>query len=515
METEDLYWFSFILVTIVGFFTFKLMTKNRHFFRVRGVPFEKPHFIYGNLGEVTSGKLSSLELIASFYQKFENERIFGFYNYLSPVYYIRDPELIRKLWINEFNSFANHAYFLDESKDPILGNQLHLLKNEKWRQMRHTLTPVLSGQSVSSMSSLIRTNSLDLVDHLKASVDSELEFKGIFLKYVFNVIANCAFGLELNTFKDESDKFCTYGTALVYGNNPVQTLKTMMFYLFPKMTTQMKVRLMEDEHAAYFTNLIGSTISEREKKNVNRADVIQMLHQANKGELKAEGQDDEVLQMKDFSKCKWNQEELIAQCIAFFGSGFEPLVNLLSFAAYELAANPDVQQKLLSELEGSLRDDPVVSDTVDKLPYLNMVISETLRKWPASPSLDRECSKDYLLDDGGCRVQFRKGDTLWVSIWALHRDERNFPEPERFDPERFSEKNKASITPGTYMPYGVGPRNCIGTRLASLVAKITLVDLVRNFKLELGSRMVQPLRLSKTSYSMEPEGGFWLKMTPR
>lgn len=410
------------------------------------------------------GRYVKFFYIEKYVTKAELFRIFGFFNYLSPVYYIRDPELIRKLWVQEFNAFANHPYFLDESKDPILGNQLHLLKNEKWRQMRHTLTPVFSGRSASFMSSLVRTNSLDLIDHLKASVDPELEFKGIFQKYAFNVIANCAFGLELNTFKDESDKFCTYGSALVYGNNPVQTLKTMLFYLFPKWMVQMKVRLMEDEHAAFFTNLIGSTITEREKKNLNRPDLIQMLHQANKGELKPTGQEDEVLQMKDFSKRKWNQEELIAQCIAFFGSGFEPLINLLSFATYELAANPDVQQKLLFEIEKSLKDSPVVYETVEKLPYLEMVVAETLRKWPATPSLDRECSQDYLLDDGGCRVQFRKGDTLWVSVWALHRDEQNFPEPERFDPERFSEASKPTIKPFSYMPYGVGPRGCIGKK---------------------------------------------------
>ncbi|XP_065075484.1 probable cytochrome P450 9f2 [Ochlerotatus camptorhynchus] len=515
MDTEDLYWVSFTLVTVVGYYTFKLLTRYRSFFKARGVAYEKPHFIYGNLLEVNSGKLSSLELIADFYQKFKNERVFGFFNYLTPVYYIRDPELVRKLWVHEFDSFSNHAYFLDESKDPILGNQLHLMKDEKWRQMRHTLRPVFAGQSVALMSSLIRTNSLDLVDYLKASVDSELEFKGVFQKYTFNVIASCAFGLELNTFKDESDKFCTYGSALVTGTNPVQTMKTIFFYLFPKLMTRMKVRLMEEEHATYFMDLVQSTMSDRVKKNLSRPDMIQMLHQANKGELKAEDEVDEFLQMKDFSKRKWDEEELVAQCVAFFGTGFEGLVNLFSFAAYELAANPEVQQKLLEEIENSLEDSPVVYHTVVKLPYLEMVVSETLRKWPAVPSSDRECSQDFLLDDEGLRVQFKKGDTLWVSIWALHRDENYFPDPELFDPERFSVANKGNITPYTYMPYGAGPRNCIGMRLVSLAIKITLVDLVKNFKLALGTRMVQPLRLSKTSYSMEPEGGFWLQMTPR
>ncbi|XP_053697994.1 probable cytochrome P450 9f2 [Sabethes cyaneus] len=515
MNTEDLYWFTFTLVTIVGYFTFKLLTRYRHFFYVRGVAFEKPHFIYGNLNDVLSGKTSTLELVQQFYHKFKDQRLFGFYNYLSPVFYIRDPNLARRIWTQEFKHFSNHGYFLDENKDVILGNQLHLLKGDKWKQMRHTVSPIFAAKNVALMTSLIRTNSLDLVDFLAASVEPELDFKGIFQKHVFNVIASCAFGLELNTFKTESDPFCHIGSSLVFGNNPVQTIKTMLFYLFPKLMGKMKIQLMESSHAKYFLRIVKSALKERKENNLNRPDMIQFLEKARNGELHLDTESEDCLQMRDFSRRKWSDEELIAQCVAFFGTGFEAMVNLLSFAVYELAANADVQEKLLEEIRNQLSDNPVTYEAVTGMTYLDMVISETLRKWPASPTCDRECSNDFSLNENGQRVQFRKGDSIWVSLWALQRDESYFPEPERFDPQRFSETNRGRIADSGYMPFGLGQRDCIGRYFALLVAKVTLVDVLRKFQLRLGSKIVAPLQLAKGSVTLEPEGGFWLEFHPR
>ncbi|XP_058459534.1 cytochrome P450 9b2-like [Malaya genurostris] len=515
MNVEDLYWFSFTLVTIVSYFTFKLLTRYRDFFTVRGVAFEKPHFIYGNLNDVLSGKISSLELIQQFYRKFENARIFGFYNYLSPAFYIRDPELIEKLWVQEGAHFANHGYFLDESKDTILGNQLHLLKDKKWSQMRCTLGAVLSTQTVTSMTSLIRTNSIDLVDYLKSSSNTEMEFKEVALKHTFNVVASCAFGVKLNTFTDENDKLCHVGYSVMYGNNPVQTFKTMLFYLFPKVMSKMNVQLMEASHSKYFLSLLKSATKNHHQKNTNRSSVIQLLNQATQGELRVDEGERAYLQIKDVATRTWSDEELVAQCVAFFGSSFESMVNLISFACYELAANPNIQQKLLEEIRSSLKDGPLTYETVNEITYLDMVVCETLRKWPASPSCDRECSQDYLLAQDDLRLQFRKGDSLWVSVWAMHRDERYFPDPERYDPERFGETRKGEIRANTYLPFGIGQRNCIGRRLALLVVKITLVDLIQNFQLNLGSKLKEPLRLAKASFALEPDGGFWLQLTHR
>ncbi|XP_055636562.1 cytochrome P450 9b2-like [Toxorhynchites rutilus septentrionalis] len=516
MNVEDLYWFAFTIVTIVGFFTFKLITKHRHVFTARGVAFEKPHFLYGNQNDVLNQKVSSLVNVEHLYRKFHNERIFGFFNYLSPIFYIREPELIDKLWVHQFSHFSNHGYFLDESKDTILGNQLHLLKGDKWCQMRALLSPAFETRNVAMMCSLIRTNSLDLVDYLATVVNSELDSKDFFQKHTFNVIASCAFGLEVNYFNNDRDKFCEVGSSLVFGQNPMQAIKTMLFYLFPRLMGKMGIRLMEEGDVKYFLGVLRSTSQQREDSNAKRCNMIQFLNRIQNGELETGENDPEVVQMLGFAERKWTDEELIAQSVSFFGNGFESVVNLLSFAAYELTANPEVQEKLFAEIQTTLGDVPLTYESVSKMTYLDMVINETLRKWPAMPTLDRECSRDYDLNEGDYRLQFRKGDSVWVSTWALHRDEKYFPEPERFDPERFNVENKLKIIPHTYLPFGVGPRNCIGIQFALLVAKITLIDVLRNFQLRPGDSFTQNLTLAKGSFSLEPEAkGFCLQLCTR
>lgn len=101
--------------------------------------------------------------------------------------------------------------------------------------------------------------------------------------------------------------------------------------------------------------------------------------------------------------------------------------------------------------------------------YMDMVISETLRLWPAAPATDRFCVKDYNYDDGQIKFQVDKGTALSIPIVSLHHDEKYWNNPKKFNPERFSDDNKDMIVPGTYMPFGVGPRNCIVSDLATVM----------------------------------------------
>lgn len=89
---------------------------------------------------------------------------------------------------------------------------------------------------------------------------------------------------------------------------------------------------------------------------------------------------------------------------------------------------------------------------------------ETLRKWSPAVALDRVCTKPYKLNVDGRSYQFNVGDVLWLPVLGIHRDEKYYPNPEKFDPDRFNETNKANINPASYLPFGVGPRNCIGSR---------------------------------------------------
>lgn len=140
----------------------------------------------------------------------------------------------------------------------------------------------------------------------------------------------------------------------------------------------------------------------------------------------------------------------------------------MSFLAHEIAANPEVQDKLMSEInevQAELDGKTITYDVLQKMKYLDQVICETLRMYPAAPFIDRVCLKDYDLKYDDKVAHIKKGTMMWFPVAGLHQDPKYFPNPKKFDPERFSEENKANINMDAYLPFGLGPRNCIGSRL--------------------------------------------------
>lgn len=101
-------------------------------------------------------------------------------------------------------------------------------------------------------------------------------------------------------------------------------------------------------------------------------------------------------------------------------------------------------------------------EALTRMKYLDMIVSETLRCWTPVNSTERCCTKPCVLENSdGTKVQINKGDGIWIAIIPIHMDEKYFPDPETFDPERFNDQNKTTIKPGTFIPFGSGPRNLI------------------------------------------------------
>lgn len=143
---------------------------------------------------------------------------------------------------------------------------------------------------------------------------------------------------------------------------------------------------------------------------------------------------------------------------SIFFVGFETSSSMLTFTIYELASNPDIQIKLFEEIaamNAQLSGKSIHYDALQKLKYLDQVISETLRKWPPLFQLDRICTKEYLFDNGHLKFKVEKGQSVLIPVYAIHHDPNYYPEPERFNPDRFNDENKNSIQ-GTYMPFGIG-----------------------------------------------------------
>ncbi|XP_028719508.1 cytochrome P450 3A25-like [Peromyscus leucopus] len=142
--------------------------------------------------------------------------------------------------------------------------------------------------------------------------------------------------------------------------------------------------------------------------------------------------------------------------------------------------------------------------------YLDMVVNETLRLYPAANRLERISKKDVQING----VFIPKGTVVMVPTYPLHRDPEYWPEPEEFCPERFSKENKGSINPYVYLPFGYGPRNCLGMRFALISMKFAVVRVLQNFTLQPCEETQIPLKLSKRTI-FQPEEPIILKVVSR
>jgi len=142
-----------------------------------------------------------------------------------------------------------------------------------------------------------------------------------------------------------------------------------------------------------------------------------------------------------------------------------------------------------------------------------VIILEGLRKWPVAAIADRRCAKPYTLAPTTPKdptVTLNVGDYLWIPIYSIHHDPKYYPDPEKFNPERFSEENKGKIKPYTYMGFGVGPRSCIASRFALLEIKSLLFHLLNKFEIVPVKDTQIPLIFSKAALTVVPEGGIIL-----
>ncbi|EFN63655.1 Cytochrome P450 9e2 [Camponotus floridanus] len=212
---------------------------------------------------------------------------------------------------------------------------------------------------------------------------------------------------------------------------------------------------------------------------------------------------------------------MVAQAFIFFFGGFESSSVLMCFAAHEIAVNQDIQKRLHNEIDEVLEktNGQGSYEAINSMEYLDAVINEALRMYPAGLALDRLCLKDFELPPtlpGMKSFTLKKGHAIWIPIYGLHHDPQYFKEPGKFDPERsLGERKKESLNCGAYLPFGLGPRMCIGDRFALLETKVLLFHLLARCDFEPCERTSMPLKLSKGGFTLKPEGDFWLNISPR
>jgi cytochrome P450 family 9 len=271
----------------------------------------------------------------------------------------------------------------------------------------------------------------------------------------------------------------------------------------------LKVPFLNKDASKYFSTVINETIKAREDQNIIRGDLLQLMLEA-----RNENKTHNGLSERGKSKgvIKISNAEIASQAMIFFFAGFDTVSTAMCFGSYEMAINKDIQDRLREEIMETHKDGKVTYETLMQMKYMDMVVSETLRKWPPFPNIDRLCTKPYTIEptnEDEKPVPILLNQQVWIPIYGIQRDPKYFPNPEKFDPERFSDENKNNIVPYTYNPFGIGPRICIGNRFALLEIKALFFNLLLNYEIVPTKKTPIPLVLSK-DFSQIPEDALWL-----
>lgn len=241
----------------------------------------------------------------------------------------------------------------------------------------------------------------------------------------------------------------------------------------------MRLKGLPEYMREFCMKIVSSTIKEREGKNIVKKDLMQFLIQLrNNSETKSDADEWKINsgihgEFKFFmhtfchvyptagkSVKSMSYEEIAAQVFIFYIAGSETSSSTIAYTIYELTQNEELMTRALNDVNATLEkhNGEMTYEAVSDMKFIDLCVKESLRKYPF-PILNRECTKSYQLP--GTKFTVEKGTGIIISLLGLHRDERFFPNPEKYDPDRFTEEKRA-YNEDMYMPFGAGPRNCIG-----------------------------------------------------
>ncbi|KAI2474288.1 hypothetical protein C4B38_000356 [Diabrotica virgifera virgifera] len=371
------------------------------------------------------------------------------------------------------------------------------MTDQTWRDMRSILSPLFTSSKLKIMYNLMSECAENVTKYFRNQKDGvfEVTMKDLSARYANDIIATTAMGFQVDSIGDPENVF--YKMAKIVSN----------LSSFWRMIV--KLEFYEGESRRFFRNLIKDAVYARKAESIVRPNMIHLMIQA-QNKLKEKPQNSDVV--NEDNNLEITMEDITAHALIFFIAGFESSSGLMCYMAYELVVNPDIQTRLRQEIDEAFEEcnGTLSYEAVMKMKYLDMVVSETMRKWPNFVSTDRVCTKEYTIKAQTAEeidLIIEKGTVLQLPIYAIQNDPKNFPDPQRFDPERFSAENKDRINPYAYIPFGVGPRVCIGTRFALMQTKIFFAHLLHEFEIIPTTKTKIPFEISKKSFNLSTKDG--------
>ncbi|XP_055351556.1 cytochrome P450 3A24-like [Paramacrobiotus metropolitanus] len=527
-------WLVLGICGLVAYFIYDAYRKNAYW-REKGVP---APFLYPVVGRF-------LEQIYAGQGKFDYKwtqklgRKFGLFDGPVPVIVISDTEMLKNVMVKDFSHFVNRRE-IEGINGPIIDQAVSVLKDQRWKDVRSVLVPTFTSGKMRMMNPLIQECSQTLIQNMDKMAENgqEFEAKEMFGRVTLDVIASAFFATKIDSQKDPNSDFVRHARKAFDFNftNPL----LIAAFLFPKLVpllVKLGFQGFSREVTDFFVRNTEEIVRMRNaSQDHSRKDFLQLMLNSLKGQSPVASKatkeatettvrDDTDADHADIlsdvlsngpvtpehnytSNYKLTTEELVAQSVIFFLAGYETTATTLSFLTYCLTANPEIQERLREEIENVMGDREVPTyDIIAKMEYLDCCINETLRIYPPLARTERMCNETWT--HKGLTVE--KGSVVAIPIYAIHHDPEYWPDPETYNPDRFSHENKHNIKPYTFQTFGQGPRNCVGMRFAYYEIKLVMVNILRKFRFVPCSKTEIPLQITDVGF-LRAKNGVWVKL---
>jgi cytochrome P450 len=418
------------------------------------IPGPQGHPLFGQVSELVAGAPRFLSRLADEYGPYVRFRAF-----FNTFYLVTDPELVREVLVAQAANFPKDDRDV-ELLSRLIGHGLVTANGEAHKRQRRLTQPAFHTRRIDTYAGT-------MVDYTEAMLDEwrngqAMDAGEAMRELTMYIVSRTLFGADRVAMRRTAERV---GAAIHTGQEIADKEFQSPLVLPTWLPTAMNRRRREATTVLYET--IDQLIAERRAGGAvtDTGDLLSML-----------------LLSRDESGDRMSDAEVRDQLLTLFVAGHETTSNALMWAWFLLAQHPEQEARLHAEVDAVLGDRPPALADLPHLPYTLRVIKEAMRLYPPAWVLNvRRAAADTTLGP----YPVRRGDRLWLSPFAMHRRPAFYPDPERFDPDRWTPERERALPKYAYMPFGGGPRVCIGNGFALMEAHLIVAAVTRRFRLRL------------------------------
>jgi cytochrome P450 len=396
---------------------------------------------------------------------------------------VYDPEAVKRILLDNAANYQKPS--LTRRMVPWIADGLFGVDGAEWRSQRRLMAPVFTPAATQDFLPIFAAVGRDTAEAWDASVPGVIDVATAATRATFDIISRALFSAEHGLTGDEAAE---HVTALL-----AQAGQAGFLALLGLSALDPRARACAGRRGeAFLVARLTAFIARRQADPAPPVDFMSRLVDA----FAADHPPKEAARLA------------LSNAVTFLVAGHETTANALAWTLYLLSEQPQVQGWAAEEAREALADGGGPQEILDKLVYLRWVLEEALRLYPPAPRIERQA----VADDQLGTLQVKKGDYVGIWPWVLHRHEALWDQPDVFDPERFSPEAKAGLHRFQYIPFGAGPRTCIGAQFATAEALLVLVQWLAGFEFApLPGRRVEVT----SDLTLRPKGGLPLRVTRR